>query len=243
MSVVIIHRKSTEVVHTTQGFGLLDYFVLCGFHTMLSCTWASWHTSQEQGNAQAIPIWSQINSVHLITVPWQAMLNNSTTVTTLCSYIYPILEISSCSRRDLPISTWSCTMKGRPPSPTLWKLLCSTDSHINHPGMKAAPSSITHGRTQHSCYRALYFPTETNTCCRLEEKEVVSFHTPSLSINQWDALQILLKHCISCVCVCVWFDLFVCFNWSILNLSWGAEKGLEILQYRSLFQLFLPPDP
>lgn len=107
----------------------------------------------------------------------------------------PIPELSSCSRHDLPIPAWSCAVKHRPPFPTLWKLLHGTDAQASHPGMKAASSSTTHGRTQYSCSRAQYFLSETKACCRLEEKEAVSFHTPSPSINQWDALQILLKHC------------------------------------------------
>lgn len=126
----------------------------------------------------------------------------------------PIPELSSCSRHDLPIPAWSCAVKHRPPFPTLWKLLHGTDAHTSHPGMKAASSSTTHGRAQYSCSRAQYFLSETKACCRLEEKEAVSFHTPSPSINQWDALQILLKHC---------FAFF--FRWNILSPSLRSREG------------------
>lgn len=103
------------------------------------------------------------------------------------------------------------------PFPTQWKLLCATDLPFTQM-IKAALSSITHGRTQYSCSGAQYFLTKTKACCRLEEKEIASCHTPSPSINQWDALQVLLKHC------------GIFFHWNILSPPLRSrERPLDFL--------------
>lgn len=151
------------------------------------------------------------------------MLNNSIRVTILCSHIYPSQSYHPApGTTRLHCTELHCEAQN---FPTLWKLLPPTDAHANHPGVKASPSSITHWRTQYSWSRAQYFLTETKACCRLEEKEVVSFHTPSPSINQ-DALQIILKcYCFFFVGVGFFVVVVGVLPWNILSPSLRSREG------------------
>lgn len=142
---------------------------------------------------------------------WEKMLNNPSTATIWCSYVYP-----SSSRHDLPALAQICTVKPRTPFPIPWKFQCLTDDHANHPGLKAGPFSTAHGRTQYSCSRVHYFPTEVRASCRLEEKDIVSFFTLSPSVNQWDAIPNPFK-------IPGFVGFF--FHWNILSPSLRSRKA------------------